>query len=57
MSRVVAMRATCSVMSGRTPSINCDTGSIIRKVCEDVASPLPETKLSSNSIKGGLTRS
>src|SRR5579883_986083 len=44
-------------MSARTPFMRWETGSIRRKVSAIMAAPAPDNRLSSNSIKGGFTRS
>ena len=50
------MRAICGVMSARTPIMRCEPGSIVRKVALAIAAPAPDSKVSSNSTSGGLTR-
>ena len=55
--RVEAMRATCGVMSARTPIILWVAGSMTRNAWSCMAPPAPASSPSSNSSSGGLTRS
>ena len=56
MRRVAAMRATCGVVSARSPIMRWLSGSISRNVWSATAAPEPASRLSSNSSKGGFTR-
>lgn len=56
-TRVAAIRATCGVISGRSTIMRRVSGSITRKLCSARAAPAPARYVSSNSIRGGRTRS
>jgi hypothetical protein len=51
------MRATCGVMSALSAIMRWLTGSIRRKLSFATAVPAPDSRVSSNSMSGGFTRS
>src|SRR2546427_8917767 len=50
------MRATCGVISARTPSKRPESGSVSLKVCSSRSRPVPVSSESRCSISGGCTR-
>ena len=57
LSRVAAIRATWGVMSALSAIMRWLTGSMSRKLSLATETPAPESRVSSNSMSGRLTRS